>query len=397
MNKNNLKLLFPFNENKDHSSARKIQEYTRFGFIENDREIIDLSLGNGGAFLLGFDRHDFVEHVHKMMLKNPFVSGEYMTTNESVINLTEKLYSLSGGYRSLFALSGSDAVEGAVKVAMLYHKCKNQKRDDVLGIKDSYHGSTHLTSSIGNLSYMYKTMTPHPFCKQIAKKQSEQDILKEIESYQHSACCIVIEPCSWSNNLKKYSTAFWTELKFICKKHDILLIFDDIATGGGKTGEFFGFDKSLSPDIFTSGKSFSGGYFPLSACFVSEHVNDVVKHGFLSYGFTYSFSMSGIYCTSKYIDVLEKENLLSNYQNTASSAVSIMEFLKSQNYIYDYTNYGLLFDLHTPDTLEKTYYANGLNPGLWSPSADHLLMIIPLSADQNYFDNLKQRLINSLK
>ena len=104
--------------------------------------------------------------------------------------------------------------------------------------------------------------------------------------------------------------------------------------------------------------------------------------------------MSGIYCTSKYIDVLEKENLLSNYQNTASSAVSIMEFLKSQNYIYDYTIYGLLFDLHTPDTLEKTYYANGLNPGLWSPSADHLLMIIPLSADQNYFDNLKQRWIN---
>jgi putrescine aminotransferase len=397
MNTQNLKLLFPFNENKDHSQTRKIQRYTRFGFIENDKEIIDLSLGNGGAFLLGFDRHDIIEYVHEKMLENPFVSGEYMTTNEAVINLTEKLFVLSGGYRSVFALSGSDAVEGAIKVAMLYHKCKNQTRNDILGIQNSYHGSTHLTASIGNLSFMAKSMTPHPFCKQITREQSEQAMLEEIESYKNTAACIVIEPCSWSNHLKKYSENFWDELKSICKRHDILLIYDDIATGGGKTGEFFGFKKTHAPDIFTSGKSFSGGYFPLSACFVSEHVNEVVKHGFLSYGFTYSFSLSGIYCTTKYIEVLEKENLLANFNDTLRSTVKVMEYLKNHNFIYDYTNYGLLFDLNTPDTAEKTYYANGLNPGLWTPSLDHLLLIIPLNADQEYFQMLQNRLVNSLR
>jgi len=397
MNNQSLKLLFPFNRNQDHSGARKIQSYTKFGFIEKDREVIDLSLGNGGAFLLGFDRYDFIDHVNEEMKKNPFVSGEYMSTNRSVIELTEKLYQLSGGYRSVFALSGSDAVEGAIKIAMLYHKCKNQIRTNILGIQNSYHGSTHLSSSIGNLSFMAKSMQPHPFCIQINREQSEEDLLNEIKSNADTAACLVIEPCSWTYRLKQRSEDFWNKLKRICNEKDMLLIFDDIATGGGKTGSFFGFDKKLEPDIFTSGKSFSGGYFPLSACFVSERVNEIVKYGFLSYGFTYSFSLSGIYCTLKYLDVLEKEKHFDNFRSVLDKAISVMEQLKKEKVIYNYRNYGLLFDLDTPDTEEQIYYNNGLNAGLWTPSIDHLLLVVPLIADDRYFDNLKSRLISSLK
>lgn len=397
MTNQNLKLLFPFNENTDHSNARKIQNYTRFGFIENNREVIDLSLGNGGAFLLGFDRHDFINYVNQKMLENPFVSGEYMSTNQSVIDLTEKLYQLSGGYRSVFALSGSDAVEGAVKIAMLYHKCKEQKRDYILGIQNSYHGSTHLSASIGNMNFMASSMTPHPFCIQINREQSEDEILNDIESHSSQAACIIIEPCSWSNSLKRFSDTFWNRLKLLCKEKDVVLIYDDIATGGGKTGTFFGFNKRFEPDIFTSGKAFSGGYFPLSACLVSERINEVVKHGFLSYGFTYSFSLSGIYCTQKYIDVLEKENHLDNFNTILTNAVNIMEELKHEKIIFNYRNYGLLFDIDTPPTQEKVYYKNGLNAGLWTPSLDHLLLMIPLNADEEYFNKLKTRLISSFR
>lgn len=397
MNKQSLKLLFPFNRNQDHSGARKIQSYTKFGFIENDREVIDLSLGNGGAFLLGFDRHDFIDHVSREMAKNPFVSGEYMSTNQTVIDLTEKLYQLSGGYRSVFALSGSDAVEGAIKIAMLYHKCKEQDRSYVLGIQNSYHGSTHLSSSIGNLSFMAKSMKPHPFCIQINREQSEDDLLNEIESRSDNAACLVIEPCSWTNRLKQHTDYFWNRLKAICREKDVLLIFDDIATGGGKTGSFFGFDKKLEPDIFTSGKSFSGGYFPLSACFVSEKVNEVVKYGFLSYGFTYSFSLSGVYSTLKYLDVLDQEKHFDNFQSVLTNAISMMDQLKEEKIIYGYRNYGLLFDLDTPDTEEHVYYNNGLNAGLWTPSIDHLLLIIPLTADADYLNKLKSRLTSALK
>jgi adenosylmethionine-8-amino-7-oxononanoate aminotransferase len=393
----NLKLLFPFNKNKDHSQARKIQRYTRFGFIENDREVIDLSLGNGGAFLLGFDRHDIIDYVGQQMLDNPFVSGEYMSTNQAVIDLTEKLYQLSGGYRSVFSLSGSDAVEGAVKIAMLYHKCKEQDRQYVLGIQNSYHGSTHLSASIGNMNFMANSMTPHPFCIQIDREKSEDEILNDIESHSDKAACLIIEPCSWSNNLKKYSDTFWNRLKTLCTEKDVLLIYDDIATGGGKTGTFFGFNKQVAPDIFTCGKAFSGGYFPLSASMVSEKVNEVVKDGFLSYGFTYSFSMSGIYCTTKYIDVLEKENHLDSFGTVLCQAINLMEQLKQEKIIFNYRNYGLLFDIDTPDTEEKVYFANGLNAGLWTPSVDHLLMMMPINADAEYFDKLKTRLISSLK
>ena len=331
------------------------------------------------------------------MLDNPFVSGEYMSTNQAVIDLTEKLYQLSGGYRSVFSLSGSDAVEGAVKIAMLYHKCKEQDRQYILGIQNSYHGSTHLSASIGNMNFMANSMTPHPFCIQIDREKSEDEILNDIESHSDKAACLIIEPCSWSNNLKKYSDTFWNRLKTLCLEKDVLLIYDDIATGGGKTGTFFGFNKQVAPDIFTCGKAFSGGYFPLSASMVSERVNEVVKDGFLSYGFTYSFSMSGIYCTTKYIDVLEKENHLDNFNSVLSNAISIMEQLKQEKIIFNYRNYGLLFDIDTPDTEENVYFANGLNAGLWTPSVDHLLIMMPINADAEYFDKLKIRLIASLK
>jgi len=63
----NLKLLFPFNYNYDHSNARKIDNYTRFGFVENGKDLIDLSLGSCGCFLLGFDRKDIIHYVADKM------------------------------------------------------------------------------------------------------------------------------------------------------------------------------------------------------------------------------------------------------------------------------------------------------------------------------------------
>ena len=381
----NLKLLFPFNYNADHSNARKIDSYTQFGFREGHNDLIDLSLGACGCFLLGFDRTDIIQYVANRMLSNPFTGGEYMTTNQAVIDLTNKLYELSGGYRSVFALSGSDAVEGAIKLAKLYHTAKGNDRKYVLGVKESYHGSTYLTSSIGQLSYM--TTEPADICIALDK----DDLIDFIKNNSVLLSCLVIETCSWAKGLKQYPRSFWQELRATCREHDVVFILDDIAMCGGKTGSFFGFDPSLEPDIFTMGKALTGGYFPLSATLVSDRVNEVVKHEFLGHGFTYTFSLSGIYSTLKYLEILEEENHFARYDSILNSAVSLFSKIG-----LTFRNYGLMFDIDIKSTSEQTFYNNGLNIGVWNNGNDNLMLVIPLTANTEYFSQLEERLLASL-
>jgi len=319
------------------------------------------------------------------MLKNPFTGGEYMTTNQAVIDLTNKLYELSGGYRSVFALSGSDAVEGAVKLAKLYHTAKGNDRKYILGVKDSYHGSTYLTSSIGQLSYM--TTEPADICVALDK----DDLIDFIKNNSVLLSCLVIETCSWSKGLKQYPRSFWQELRTICREHDVVFILDDIAMCGGKTGSFFGFDPSLEPDIFTMGKALTGGYFPLSATLVSDRVSEIVKHEFLGHGFTYTFSLSGIYSTLKYLEILENEQHFVRYDSVVNTAVSL--FTKMG---LTFRNYGLMFDIDIKSTSEQTFYDNGLNIGVWNNGNDNLMLVIPLTANVEYFTQLEERLLSAL-
>jgi adenosylmethionine-8-amino-7-oxononanoate aminotransferase len=383
------KLLFPFSVNSNLSKARVIESYNKFSFTHAGKDLLDLSLGNCGCFMLGFDRLDIIENVNQRMKQNPFVSGEYMTTNTAVLELTQCLYDLSGGYRSVFSLSGSDAIEGAIKLAKLYHSSKGSNRNTILGVKDSYHGSTYLTSSIGQLEYMTKAPADH--C--VALKESELiDFIKN-----NSVACLIIETCSWSKGLRQNTNKFWKELRQVCRDHDVVFIIDDIAMCGGKTGSFFGFDPSLKPDLFCLGKAFSGGYFPLSACLVSQELHSVIKQEFLAHGFTYSFSLSGIYSTLEYLGVLEKENHLANYNTSLTQMFTVLDELKSRNIIHGYRNYGLMFDLDITSTSEQTFYDNGLNIGVWNNGQDNLMLVVPLNAELTYFNTLQERLISSLR
>lgn len=380
----NLKLLFPFSYNTDHSNARKIDHYTKFGFKDGNNDLIDLALGACGCFLLGFDRSDIIKYVSEKMIDNPFAGGEYMITNQSVIDLTNKLYNLSNGYRSIFALSGSDAVEGAIKIAKLYHTAKGNQRKFIVGIKNSYHGSTYLTKSIGQIDIIISD--PLEACISL-DQNSMLDFLKT----NNEVACVVIETCSWMAGLRQHSEEFWLELKNICREKDIVFILDDIATCGGKTGSFFGFDPKLEPDIFTVGKAFSGGYYPLSAALISERINQVVKTQFFPHGFTYSFSLSGVYSTLKYLEILENENHYTRCDIVVNQAKDLFNKIG-----ITYRNYGLLFDLDIKSTSEQKFYDHGLNIGVWNDGENNLMLVIPLTANEEYFKRLGERLISVL-
>lgn len=381
------KLIFPYAVNSSQP-VRVIKEYTEFGFIENGKELLDLSLGNCGCFPLGFKRHDIIDRVTEQMKAMSFCSGEFYTTNPAVLELSDRLYNMSGGYRSVFSLSGSDAIEGALRLAQLHNG-----RNKFLGFKKSYHGSTYLSSSVSDATYMTDFFGKDPRC--VVSDYNLDMITDEL-------CAVVIETSSWQNGLYDPGTDFWKSLREECTRKNIVLIVDDIAMCGGKTGSFFGWTGIVEPDIFTMGKALTGGYFPLSATMVSEKIFDQVKDTVFCHGFSYSFSLSGIYSTLAYLDVLEKEQLLDNCDKLEEWAYRTFIRLKGIGLIEGFNNHGLVYNLRLHNdkpvdaSFERFLYEYGLNAGMWNEGGAGLLIIVPLTATAQWFEELEYKLTNAL-
>jgi adenosylmethionine-8-amino-7-oxononanoate aminotransferase len=394
------KLIFSYVLNRDVNDLRSITNYTKFGFVEQNKDLIDLGLGNCGCFLLGYNRTDIIDTVADKMKTLPTCTGEFRVVNEPVVELAERLYNMSSGYRSIFALSGSDALEGAIRVAHMYHVQLNQPRQHIIGFVGSYHGSTFMTSSVSGSSYITDYYGRHNFCHTV--NYDLQELESKIQSLNSNVSCIVIESCSWQAGLFDLGSEFFAALRQLCNKYNILLIVDDIAMCGGKTGSFFGFHKEAEPDIFCLGKGFTGGYYPLSACMVSPKVYEQTQHQMLMHGFTYSFSVSGIYSTLAYLDILEQERVLDNFDAILLSAKTVFDNLKNNKLISGYKNYGLVFNLELNfsrslnDQFEKVLYENGISAGMWNEGGSGLLIIIPLNADIEYFNQLYVRLTSAL-
>jgi len=380
-------IIFPYVSN-DIQSIRKIERYTDYGFIENDKEYLDLSLGACGCFPLGFRRIDIIDKVAKRMGENPFCGGEFYITNDAVIELTDQIYSMSGGYKSAFALSGSDAIEGALRLAQMYNG-----RNKFLGFKKSYHGSTYLSSSVSDATYMTDIFGKDPRC-----------VISDynLDSIKDDLCAVVIETSSWQNGLYDPGIEFWEGLRAICSKKNIVLIVDDIAMCGGKTGTFFGWTNRIRPDIFTMGKSLTGGYFPLSSVSANQKIFDKVKYDVFVHGFSYSFSLSGIYSALEYIKILEKEKLLDNQSKLESWAKKMCQRFKDAGLIKDYNNYGLLFNIVLPNekpmdnTFERFLYQYGINAGMWNEGGSGVLFVVPLSAGASWFEEIEFRFTTAL-
>lgn len=381
------KLIFPYVTN-ENVSVREISDYTDYGFIENGRRLLDLSLGNCGCFPLGFKRSDIIDRVQEQMKTLPFCSGEFYTTNSAVLELSQRLYDLSGGYRSVFALSGSDAVEGALRLAQLYNG-----RNKFLGFKKSYHGSTYLSSSVSDATYMTDFFGKDPRC---VVSDYNLDMITD------DLCAVVIETSSWQNGLYDPGQEFWNSLRKICTDKDIVLIVDDIAMCGGKTGTFFGWSGIVEPDIFTVGKALSSGYFPLSATLINEKIFSKIKGQVFTHGFSYSFSLSGIYSTLAYLDIIEKEKLFDNYREIMRRAYSLFDKFVDCKLIKDFNNHGLVFNLRLltdkplEEVFEKFLYEYGISAGMWNEGGSGLLVVIPLNAPGSYFTELEFKLTQAL-
>lgn len=344
----------------------------KFGIIRDGVRVVDPQL-HYTAFPLGYDDHGIIDSVCQGM-KNykPEVGDNLFKSFEPTLNgphlaLADKLYEMSNGYRPVFALSGSDGIEVAVKLAFAYHQRMGNTRTKIISFDDAYHGATLMTLSVGSagLEKGFHGMTPY---KQAHTVSAQSDFVKDINWSE--VACLVVETCPHTFNIRPYSKEVWDKIAHIQSKHDVIVIVDDIFMGGGKTGSFFGFDQlPVNPDVFVQGKAITGGFFPLSIAMYNERIHTVLKDHAWMHGHTYSFSLSGVLSALSYIDVLHTHKYMDNVDAICDRAKQVFD----QHNIKLTGNYGTIFLIE-----------GGVR------------FALPINADDEYFEALPDT-INALK
>lgn len=241
------------------------------------RELID-ALAGIAVNSLGHCHPAVVSAIREQAQKLMHISNFYYS--EPQADLVEKLSELSGMSKIFLSNSGSEAVEGAIKLARKWGHSR-QRSGPILTMSNAFHGRTITTVSMGMDKYSegYAPLAPG----------FEQVVLNDIESLERkfklNPVAIILEPIQGSGGLQVVSREFMDAIATLCKKHETLLVIDEVQTGIARTGRMWGYQHyDVDPDIIVSAKALGGG-FPISTVAAKESVASVMTHG--SHGSTF--------------------------------------------------------------------------------------------------------------
>lgn len=238
------------------------------------REYIDC-VGGIAVNILGHGHPDLVQAIQRQAAQLIHVSNLYYT--EPQVKLAQMLVDHSFADRVFFCNSGAEANEAAIKLARRYgHEKHGADRFEIITMKNSFHGRTMATLTATGQEKVQKGFEPlvpgfvyAPF--------NDFPAIESLVTDKTTA--IMLEPIQGEGGVHVAETGYLKSLRELCTERDILLIFDEVQTGMGRTGTLFAYEQlGVEPDIMTLAKGLGGG-MPIGACLAKEAVAAVFTAG----------------------------------------------------------------------------------------------------------------------
>ena len=270
--------------------------------------------------------------------------------HENAVNLSEELnkrYPITSNTKTFMVNSGAEAVENAVKIARYYTNKKS-----IISFKGGFHGRTYLAMGLTGKDKPYKEgfgpfpeFVKHALYPYFYRDISDDDALASIKELfkktlnPDDTAAVVVEIQLGEGGYIPASNYFLKSLREICDNHNILLIFDEVQTGYGRTGKMFGAETvGVNPDLVTLAKGIAGG-FPLAAVLGKAEIMDTIHDA----GIGSTFGASPVSCAAALgvLEAFDNENILGNAIKQAEMMNSFLKILMNENeFIGDVRGYG---------------------------------------------------------
>lgn len=327
-----------------------------------DRRLFDAASGHS-CVNLGYANEELIAAATESYRKLAYCSPEHRC--RPVGDLAAKLDRLlGGGYRIRYAATGGGANEQAIEIARRYwlHQGKPGKRN-IIAFDRAYHGSTGSASFASGPGILQSPLADRsPEFRHIAGardtvegRSRDLDALRarfeaEIEALgSHTIAAVMVEPVAFAGGVIVPPPGFLEMLSLVGKRHEILLIVDEIITGFGRSGTWFGFQRAdrVRPDMVTMAKGITSAYFPLSAVAVSNHIFET----FLAPGhaMTKLITMAGhpVGCdiALKVIEIMERDGLVDQVRRNAERHFSRLSTLRGLPEVRDVRGAGHMWGL----------------------------------------------------
>ncbi|MFA5297211.1 MAG: acetylornithine transaminase [Lutibacter sp.] len=329
-------------------------------------EYIDL-LGGIAVNSLGHCHPKVVKAIQDQAAKLIHISNFYLS--EPQVMLSKKLVELSGLDRVFFANSGAESVEGAIKIARKYAHSIG-RGGNIISFENSFHGRTLATIASGKKAYQ-KGFEPIPQGFLQVPFNNMEALKKAVDN---NTAAIIIEPIQGEGGVNVADKTFLKALRVFCDEQRIVLIFDEIQCGIGRTGKMFAKEHfGVEPDIMTLAKAMGSGV-PIGAILSNEKVSSAIEFG--DHGTT--FGGNPLVCAASLatLEVIETENLMQQAEEKGKWIVARISSFENPD-IKEIRGMGLMigveFNYETKPLVQKML-ENGV---LANATSDTVLRLLP--------------------
>jgi adenosylmethionine-8-amino-7-oxononanoate aminotransferase len=349
------------------------------------------------------------------------------TTHTPGIELSETLISLAPKgtgpelTKVFYAGDGSSAVEAALKIAYQYSTQTGHSRPKIVRLDHAYHGDTLGAVAVGGHELFHRAYKPllldtigvaSPGDRALGADRNEvadAELRSVMHQYGDQVCAIIVEPLmQGAAGMLDYDAEFLRTARELADAHGALLIFDEVATGIGRTGRMWAADHAgVVPDLLTCGKGITGGYLPLSAVLAAEHVyeafltrpGDRTPRTFF-HGHTYTANPLCCAAALANLRVMGEQDVIGQAARLGERLAKLLAPVAAKDGVVEIRQLGTMVGVEVAPAGERTGFAvcrAARERGVWlRPLGDTVVVMPPLTLGDHETDLLVNALAEAI-